>query len=30
MRIQELVESESVRRRSSEEYQQLLASYGIK
>ena len=30
MRIQELVESESVRRRSSDEYQQLLASYGIK
>ena len=30
MRIQELVESESVRRRSSDEYQQLLTSYGIK
>mgnify|MGYP003560694057 FL=1 len=30
MRIQELVETESVRRRSSPEYQELLASYGIK
>ncbi|ADX67517.1 MULTISPECIES: NADH-quinone oxidoreductase subunit B [Weeksella] len=29
MRIQELIETESVRRRSSEEYQALLSSYGI-
>lgn len=30
MKLQELVKSESVRRRSSPEYQQLLASYNIK
>ena len=30
MRIQDLVETESVRRRSSAEYQALLTSYGIK
>jgi NADH-quinone oxidoreductase subunit B len=30
MKLQELVRTESVRRRSSPEYQQLLASYNIK
>ena len=30
LRIQNLIETESVRRRSSPEYQELLASYGIK
>jgi NADH-quinone oxidoreductase subunit B len=30
MKLQELVKSESVRRRSSPEYQELLASYNIK
>jgi NADH-quinone oxidoreductase subunit B len=30
MKLQELVRSESVRRRSSPEYQELLASYNIK
>jgi len=29
MRLQDLVKSESVRRRSSPEYQELLASYNI-
>jgi NADH-quinone oxidoreductase subunit B len=30
MKLQELVRTESVRRRSSPEYQELLASYNIK
>jgi len=30
MKLQELVKTESVRRRSSPEYQELLASYNIK
>jgi NADH-quinone oxidoreductase subunit B len=30
LKIQELVQNESLRRRDSEEYKQLLASYGIK
>jgi len=30
MKIQELVQNESLRRRDSEEYKQLLSSYGIK